>query len=248
MTVVVGVAVSVGISVAVHVRLSVDVGTGVTVGLELRVDVQVGVIVSVLVGVGVAVAKSGRSTYLDADVGLTMRAMAEQQYATVPFPFLWEIHGKSYIYPPPQQRSMPQIAETAAGACGTNTQDTVTKGIGALCSIPHVAQPKCTGSTLNPTSHTANTPGLSVIQRVHCLSRSWNALLVWTLHRFRSLLSFTPPIKAHSPSPSSPSAPFSEPGGGAMHWKGGGTPPPKAAQTMPSHCLPDAKCQLQWHL
>ena len=36
-----------------------------------------------------------------------------------------------------------------------------------------------------------------------------------------------------------------------MHWRGGGTPPPpplQGAQPMPSHCLPDAKCQLQRHL
>ena len=34
-------------------------------------------------------------------------------------------------------------------------------------------------------------------------------------------------------------------------WKRGvGTPHPpfKGAQLMPSHCLPDGKCQLQWHL
>ena len=38
------------------------------------------------------------------------------------------------------------------------------------------------------------------------------------------------------------------PGGSAeMHWRGGVAPPPplQGAQTMPSHCLPDAKCQLQ---
>ena len=29
---------------------------------------------------------------------------------------------------------------------------------------------------------------------------------------------------------------------------GGGYPPPPRSQPMPSHCLPDAKCQLQWHL
>ena len=43
-----------------------------------------------------------------------------------------------------------------------------------------------------------------------------------------------------------------------MHWKGvwhtalegeGGLPPPlQGAQPMPSHCTPDAKCQLAWHL
>ena len=34
-----------------------------------------------------------------------------------------------------------------------------------------------------------------------------------------------------------------------MLWKGGGVPPPlQGAQPMPSHCLPDAKCQLQRHL
>ena len=41
-------------------------------------------------------------------------------------------------------------------------------------------------------------------------------------------------------------------GGGelaGMHWKGGGYPSPlQGAQTLPSHCLPDAKCQLQRHL
>ena len=33
--------------------------------------------------------------------------------------------------------------------------------------------------------------------------------------------------------------------------RGGGTPPPpplQGAQPMPSHCLPDGKCQPQWHL
>ena len=35
-----------------------------------------------------------------------------------------------------------------------------------------------------------------------------------------------------------------------MHWKGGEVPPPplQGAQPMPSHCLPDAKCQPQWHV
>ena len=32
-----------------------------------------------------------------------------------------------------------------------------------------------------------------------------------------------------------------------MHWKGGGGDP-QGAQPVPSHCPPDAKCQLQWHL
>ena len=32
--------------------------------------------------------------------------------------------------------------------------------------------------------------------------------------------------------------------------EGGEAPPPplQGAQTMPSHCPPDGKCQLQWHL
>ena len=34
-----------------------------------------------------------------------------------------------------------------------------------------------------------------------------------------------------------------------MHWKGGSYPPPhQVAQPMPSHCPPEGKCQLQWHL
>ena len=40
-------------------------------------------------------------------------------------------------------------------------------------------------------------------------------------------------------------------GGGlpGMHWKGGAPPPPlQGAQPVPSHCLPDAKCQPQRHL
>ena len=32
-------------------------------------------------------------------------------------------------------------------------------------------------------------------------------------------------------------------GGTAPH-----PPPSQGAQPMPSHCLPDGKCQLQWHL
>ena len=32
-----------------------------------------------------------------------------------------------------------------------------------------------------------------------------------------------------------------------MHWKPP-APPFQGAQPMPSHCLPDAKCQFQWHL
>ena len=28
---------------------------------------------------------------------------------------------------------------------------------------------------------------------------------------------------------------------------GGGVPPLQGAQPMPSHCLPDGKCHLQWH-
>ena len=36
--------------------------------------------------------------------------------------------------------------------------------------------------------------------------------------------------------------------GGGVHWKGEEvTPPLQGAQPMPSHCLPDAKCQCQWH-
>ena len=34
-----------------------------------------------------------------------------------------------------------------------------------------------------------------------------------------------------------------------LHWTGGRyPPPPSGAQLMPSHCLPDAMCQFQWHL
>ena len=34
-----------------------------------------------------------------------------------------------------------------------------------------------------------------------------------------------------------------------MHWKGGGAPPPvQGSQPMLSHCPPDGKHQLQWHL
>ena len=34
-----------------------------------------------------------------------------------------------------------------------------------------------------------------------------------------------------------------------VHWKGGGgRPPVQGARPVPSHCLPDGKCQLQWHL
>ena len=39
------------------------------------------------------------------------------------------------------------------------------------------------------------------------------------------------------------------PGRVGMHWKGGRYAPPlQGAQPMPSHCPPDSKCQLQWHL
>ena len=38
-------------------------------------------------------------------------------------------------------------------------------------------------------------------------------------------------------------------GGAGMHWTEGRLPPPlQGAQPIPSHCPPDAKCQLQWHL
>ena len=41
-------------------------------------------------------------------------------------------------------------------------------------------------------------------------------------------------------------------GRGGCIGRGGGTPPPprplKGAQPMPSHCLPNGKCQLHWHL
>ena len=34
-----------------------------------------------------------------------------------------------------------------------------------------------------------------------------------------------------------------------MHWTGGRYPRPlQGAQPLPSHCLPEGKCQLQWHL
>ena len=34
---------------------------------------------------------------------------------------------------------------------------------------------------------------------------------------------------------------------GGMHWRGEGTPL-QGPQPTPSHCLPDAKCEAQWHL
>ena len=38
-------------------------------------------------------------------------------------------------------------------------------------------------------------------------------------------------------------------GGGRDALEGGGYPPPlQGAQPMPGHCIPGAKCQLQWHL
>ena len=37
-------------------------------------------------------------------------------------------------------------------------------------------------------------------------------------------------------------------GGAGMHWKRGGGVPLQGAQPTPSHCPPDGKCQLQWHL
>ena len=45
------------------------------------------------------------------------------------------------------------------------------------------------------------------------------------------------------------SAIATEEGGPGMHWKGGRSPTPlQGAQSMPSHCLRDGQCQLQWHL
>ena len=37
-------------------------------------------------------------------------------------------------------------------------------------------------------------------------------------------------------------------GWAVMHWKGEVPPSLQGPQPMPSHCPPDGKCQLQWHL
>ena len=61
------------------------------------------------------------------------------------------------------------------------------------------------------------------------------------------------PSKLHGPKTGAPfdnSSSLGWGGRGRDALQGGGYPPPplEGAKPVPSHCLPDAKCQAQWHL